>query len=342
MARSARGSAMTLLVTGSAGHLGEGLMRTLRARGIRARGVDIAHSPWTDRVGSIVDRGFVDRCMDGVTGVLHTATLHKPHVATHPAQAFIDTNVGGTLQLLESARAHGVGAFVFTSTTSVFGDALVPADGAAAARIDEDVAPRAKNIYGATKAAAEDLCRLAQRNHGLPVVVLRTSRFFPEPDDDPARRAGIADANLKANELLHRRVDLQDVVDAHLLALARAPSLGFERLIVSATTPFLHEDATALRHAAADVVARRVPGASAAYEAAGWTLPAAIDRVYDNARARALLGWTPRHGFTDALARLGEGRSIGSALAHAIGIKGYHGDAWRDGVYPVTACKEAP
>jgi len=309
---------MTLLVTGSAGHLGEGLMRTLRARGIQARGVDIAHSPWTDRVGSIVDRGFVDRCMDGVTGVLHTATLHKPHVATHPAQAFIDTNVGGTLRLLESACAHGVGAFVFTSTTSVSGDALVPADG-----------------------APEDLCRLAQRNHGLPVVVLRTSRFFPEPDDDPARRAGIEDANLKANELLYRRVDLQDVVDAHLLALARAPSLGFERLIVSATTPFLREDATALRHAAADVVARRVPGASAAYEAAGWTLPAAIDRVYDNARARALLGWMPRHGFTDALARLREGRSIGSALAHAVGIKGYHGDAWRDGVYPVTACKDA-
>jgi UDP-glucose 4-epimerase len=333
---------MTLVVTGSAGHLGEGLMRTLRARGMPARGIDIVDSPWTDAVGSITDRGFVDRCMDGITGVLHTATLHKPHVATHPAQTFIDTNIGGTLQLLESARAHGVSAFVFTSTTSVFGDALVPADGAPAAWIDEDVVPRAKNIYGATKAAAEDLCRLAHRNHGLPVLVLRTSRFFPEPDDDPVRRAGIADANLKANELLYRRVDLEDVVEAHLLALARAPSLGFERLIVSATTPFLREDAGALRHAAVDVIARRVPDASATYDAAGWALPTAIDRIYDNARARALLGWTSRYDFADALLRLREGRAIGSALAREVALKGYHGDAWRDGVYPVGARKDTP
>ncbi|TDK29248.1 NAD-dependent epimerase/dehydratase family protein [Luteimonas terrae] len=328
---------MTVLVTGSAGHLGEGLMRTLRARGIPARGIDIVASPWTDAVGSIVDRGFVDRCMAGITGVLHTATLHKPHVATHPAQAFLDTNVGGTLQLLESARAHAVAAFVFTSTTSVFGDALVPADDAPAVWIDEDVVPRAKNIYGATKAAAEDLCRLAHRNHGLPVLVLRTARFFPEADDDPARRAGIADANLKTNELLHRRADLDDIVDAHLRALDRAPAIGFDCCIVSATTPFRREDLAALRRDAAAVIARRVPGSEAAYAKAGWTLPRTIDRVYDNTRARRLLDWTPRHDFGHVIERLRASGPIGSTLAREVGIKGYHGAAWRDGLYPVAS-----
>lgn len=55
--------------------------------------------------------------------MLHTATLHKPHVSTHTRQAFVDTNISGTLNLLEEAVEQNVGAFVFTSTTSTFGDA---------------------------------------------------------------------------------------------------------------------------------------------------------------------------------------------------------------------------
>ena len=66
-------------------------------------------SPYTDRVGSIADRAFVDRAMAGVHTVVHTATLHKPHVATHSRQDFVDTNVTGTLNLLEAAAADGVG-----------------------------------------------------------------------------------------------------------------------------------------------------------------------------------------------------------------------------------------
>ena len=107
--------------------------------------------------------------MAGVHTVLHAATLHKPHVATHSRQEFVDTNITGTLNLLEEAVAAGVQAFVFTSTTSVFGDALIPPAGAPAAWITEDVTPVPKNIYGVTKAAAEDLCQLFHRNHGLAV-----------------------------------------------------------------------------------------------------------------------------------------------------------------------------
>jgi UDP-glucose 4-epimerase len=107
---------MTILVTGSAGHLGEALMRSLRASGRAVRGIDIKASPFTDRVGSVFDRAFVRRCMPEVKVVLHTATLHKPHVATHSQQGFIDTNVTGTLVLLEEAVAAAVTSFVFTST----------------------------------------------------------------------------------------------------------------------------------------------------------------------------------------------------------------------------------
>jgi nucleoside-diphosphate-sugar epimerase len=313
-----------ILVTGSAGHLGEALMRTLGGAGRRVRGIDRLASPYTDVVASITDAEVVARCMDGVGAVLHAATLHKPHVATHSRQAFIDTNITGTLNLLEAAVRAGVRAFIYTSTTSAFGDALVPPAGEPAAWITEDVVPVPKNIYGVTKVAAEDLCALAHRNQKLPCLVLRTSRFFPEADDDPAAAATYADGNLKANEFLYRRVDVEDVVDAHLLALERAPALGFGRYIISATTPLLREDTAELRRDAPAAVSRRVPGWRDVYGRLGWRMAPSIDRVYDNARARADLGWRPRHDFAAVLERVAEGGDLRSPLARTIGAKGYH------------------
>ena len=129
----------------------------------------------------------------------------------------------------------------------MFGDALVPPPGEPAAWITEDVTAVPKNIYGVTKAAAEDLCQLFTRNHSLRAIVLRTSRFFPEEDDDRAVREAYTDANIKANEFLYRRVDIEDVVSAHLLAADHAPAAGFAKYIISATTPFAREDAAELR-----------------------------------------------------------------------------------------------
>ncbi|MEI9986653.1 MAG: NAD-dependent epimerase/dehydratase family protein [Aliidongia sp.] len=149
----------------------------------------------------------------------------------------------------------------------------------------EAVASIPKNIYGVTKIAAESLCELHHRRDRLPVIVLRTSRFFPEADDDAAMRARYSAENARANELLHRRVDIADVVDAHLLALDKAPARGFGRYIVSATTPFLPGDLAALRQDAAAVVERRHPGCAALYAARGWSLFPQIGRVYVNAAA---------------------------------------------------------
>ena len=213
---------MKVLVTGSAGHLGEALVRTLQDLRYEVVGLDILASPFTTHAGSIADRGFVQQCMKGVKAVFHAATLHKPHVATHRRQEFVDTNITGTLNLLEEAVAARVESFVYTSTTSVFGDALVPPQGAPAAWITEEVAPAPKNIYGVSKAAAEDLCELFHRNQNLACIVLRTSRFFPEEDDSVQVRNTYSDANAKANEFLYRRVDMEDVVSAHLLAAQQA------------------------------------------------------------------------------------------------------------------------
>src|SRR6516225_3126978 len=105
---------MRILVTGSAGHLGEALMRTLQNTSHEVIGLDILESPFTSEVGSITDRSLFQRCLAGVDAVLHTATLHKPHVITHSRQEFVDTNITGTLNLLEEATLAGVMPFVYT------------------------------------------------------------------------------------------------------------------------------------------------------------------------------------------------------------------------------------
>jgi UDP-glucose 4-epimerase len=311
-------------VTGSAGHLGEALMRTLPGMGYDTLGIDITPSPFTAMVGSITDRAFVRRCIDGVDAVIHAATLHKPHVVTHSHQAFVDTNVSGTLNLLEEAAAAGVDAFVFTSTTSAFGRALTPDPGMPAAWITEHVAPLPRNIYGVTKVAAENLCELVHRNAGMPCVILRTSRFFPEPDDNAQTRQEYDDSNAKMNELLYRRVDIEDVVAAHLLAIERAPSIRFGRYIITATTPFAVADIHELRIDAPSVVRRRVPEYVEIYAGRGWSMFPVIDRVYANGLARAELGWKPHYDFARALSLLSAGEDHQSPLARAIGAKGYH------------------
>ncbi len=326
---------MTILVTGSSGHLGEALVRTLRDANREVIGLDIVPSEFTDEVGSIVDRNFVRRCMKDVNTVLHTATLHKPHVITHSRQSFVDTNITGTLNLLEEAVLAGVRSFVFTSTTSAFGSALTPPAGSPAAWVTEDVTPVPRNIYGVTKTAAEDFCELFHRKLRLNCLILRTSRFFPEEDDRKETREAYDDANVKANEFLYRRVDLEDVVSAHLLAIEKAPVIGFGRYIVSATTPFTRDDLPELRSNAPAVVRRRIPEYEAEYARRGWRMFPGIDRVYVNERARNDLGWKPRYDFRYVLDKLKAGADPRSPLARKVGSKGYHSETFAEGPFPV-------
>ncbi|MBI3676473.1 MAG: NAD(P)-dependent oxidoreductase [Proteobacteria bacterium] len=327
---------MTILVTGSAGHLGEALMRSLRATGQAALGIDLKPSLFTDSVGSICDRGFVGRSMHGVRAVLHAATLHKPHIATHTQQDFLDTNVTGTLVLLEAALAAGVRAFVFTSTTSAFGSALTPSPGEPAAWVTEDVVPIPKNIYGVSKLAGEDLCELAFRTRRLPVIILRTSRFFPEADDDAKIRAKYEVANVQANELLYRRVDLEDVVSAHFLAVGKAEEIGFGRYIISASTPFAPSDLAELRRNAPAVVYRMYPDCEALFTARSWAIFPNLDRVYVNDLARAKLDWKPKYDFAHMLACLRTSTDFRSQLARDVGAKGYHSITFENEPYPIA------
>ena len=271
-------------------------------------GLDVAPGADTDVIGSVADRALIGRTFAdrGIEAVIHGAALHKPDIVRYPRQAFIDVNVGGTLNLLEAAVASKASRFVFTSTTSLMiSSAIREARGEAAVWIDESLAllePR--NIYGVTKLAAEQVCRLIHAEHGLPVLILRTGRFFPEDDDTHLALSG---ENMKANELLHRRLTVEDAAEAHVVALDRAPEIGFGTFILSAPTPFAREDVVALKADAPAVIARLFPDAATLYAARGWQLPESIDRIYDAGHAERVLGFRCRTGFAEVLAAMRDG-----------------------------------
>jgi UDP-glucose 4-epimerase len=197
------------------------------------------------------------------------------------------------------------------------------------------VAPIPRNIYGATKLAGEHLCREIARNDRLPVVILRTSRFFPEEDDSAAARAGFAQDNLQALELLYRRADIADMASAHLLAIDRAAEVGVGPFVVSATTPFGEADLPALGSDAGAVVRALFPESERLFAERGWRFFQTIDRVYSNRRAREVLGWQPKHDFHHVLECLAQGRDWRSELTLAVGSKGYHDEVFAEGPYPV-------
>lgn len=302
---------MQILLTGSSGWLGRFLSPLLRRAGHVPLGLDVAPGPHTDVVGSVADTPLVRRLFADYRfdGVIHAAALHKPDIARYPRQAFVDVNVTGTLNLLEAAAAHGTSRFVSTSTTSLMiTQAIRDETAPAAAWLDETSGPlQPRNIYGVTKRTAEELARLFHAEHGLPMVVLRTARFFPEDDDTHDHLAG---ENMKANEFLHRRLTVEDCALAHLAALEKAPAIGFGLYIVSAPTPFGRADAALLKTDAPAVIARYFPDAASLYAARGWSLPASIGRVYDAAAIERDLGFRCRTDFAAVLAALREGRPL--------------------------------
>jgi nucleoside-diphosphate-sugar epimerase len=305
---------MRILLTGSSGWLGRFLARRLREEGQDVVGLDVAPGVDTHVLGSVADRPLIDRIFaeQGIEAVIHAGALHKPDIARYPARAFVDVNVTGTLNLLEAAAAAGNDRFVFTSTTSLMISRAVRAGKAGGARraawMDESFGPlEPRNIYGVTKLAAENLCRLAHEQDGLAVVVLRTGRFFPEEDDTHRNLFG---PNIKANEFLNRRLTVEDSAEAHLAALARAPQVGFGTFIVSAPPPFSPDEAEALIDDAPAVIARHFPQAPEIYARAGWKLPTHIDRIYDPARAEAELGFRCRTDFAAVLEALEREREL--------------------------------
>jgi nucleoside-diphosphate-sugar epimerase len=269
---------MRVLVTGSSGQLGAEVCRQL-SEAHAVTGLDVAPGPFTHVVGAVEDRSLVFEQVSRVDAVVHVASLHAPHRDQLPKSRFVDVNVQGALHLLEAAVAHRCRRFIYTSTTSVYGRAMEPR-GPAAVWVTEELTPQPRDIYDVTKLAAEQLCRLIHEEHGLPVILLRTSRFYPQPFE------------VLAVHRLHRGLDVRDCAWAHTLALESQVPFGLYN--VSARSPFQREDLPELWLDAAAVIRRRAPEVAELFARRRISLPSRLDRVYVISRAEAELGFQPR------------------------------------------------
>ena len=279
---------MKIVVTGVSGRVGRAIYVRL-AREHDVIGLDRAPSSTADVVGDLGDAALLRRVLAGADAVVHTAALHAPHVGLVSDAEFERVNVDGTRRVLDAAVAANVPRLVFTSSTAVYGDAATPRD--RAGWVDETLAPQPVTIYHHTKLAAEALLRTAADFGGPVVRILRMSRCFPEP------------APLMAAYRLHR-----DVAQAHALALTDA-GRPHATYIVSGATPFQPGDAQALLHDAPSVLRARCPDLVEEFALRDWTLPAAIDRVYDAGAIARELGWRPRYGYDEVLAMFDAGWS---------------------------------
>lgn len=274
---------MRILVTGAAGLIGSGVAARL-ASDHDVIGLDLVPGPHVQLVGDCHNVAEWRQQVGRINAIVHVAALHVPHVGKRNDEEFRRTNVEATSRLLDFAGTVGASHFVLTSTTSLYGHALDPAD--EAVWVDEALEPQPRDIYDETKLEAETL--VASAGGSMTVTSLRMSRCFPEPAENMAWYR------------LYRGIDRRDVAEAHALALLRlGPRATY---VVSAATPFLREDCEMLFHGPAEVIQARCPGLIEEATAKGWNPPRSVDRVYDCGLAMSELGFAPRFGIDACLA----------------------------------------
>ncbi|KUL31024.1 NAD-dependent epimerase/dehydratase family protein [Actinoplanes awajinensis] len=267
-------------MTGTSGRVGDAVARDLEAAGWTTRGADLVPGPRTTIVGDLRDLRVRRALVHGADLVVHAAALHAPHVGRVADEEFRSVNVDATAALLHDAEAAGVRRVVYISSTSVYGNALVPAD--RAVWVDEQLPPQPRDIYDETKLAAEASAAAAS----MPSVTLRIARCFPEP------------LPVLAVRLLHRAVLLTDVAAAVVGVAAQDTVTGVFN--IAGRYPFTRADCVALFDDAAAVIADRAPQVAAEFRSRGWPLPKSLDRVYDSAAAAAAFSYQP----TEAALRL--------------------------------------
>jgi len=272
-----------IIVTGANGDLGKVIMANFTDLGLPVYGIDLEAGPWVNEVLDIRQQQPVDRVLKNAESVIHTAALHARHLDLgYSKAAFVETNIQGTLNLLEAAKQHGLSKFIYTSSTSIYGTAMV--DEQQAVWVDEQLKEQPRDIYDITKQAAEQLCKDFYEVDGLQTCSLRVSRFLPEPDQ------------VLTNHRLYRGLDLRDAALAHKLALS-TDLTQFEIFVISSQSPFKPDDLRQIMLDAPSVIKRYFPHAEEFYANKTWALPQSIDRVYVVDKARVILGYNPQYNF---------------------------------------------
>ena len=298
---------MNVLLTGSEGFIGSHLAEALVASGHKVRAFVLYNSfnswGWLDHCatdgkgefevfpGDIRDPHGVKEAMKGCESVLHLAALIGIPYSYHSPDSYVDTNVKGTLNILQAARDLGVKRVIHTSTSEVYGTArFIP--------ITEDHPIQGQSPYSATKIGADQLALSFHSSFGLPITILRPFNTYGPRQSARAVIPTIITQILKGKKeislgSLHPTRDLvyvEDTVAGFVNAL-KAPEIGGE--VIHLGTGYEISIGT-LAETVAGLMGIEVK-IKGSQERVRPTRSEVERLVADPAKAKKLLKWQPQH-----------------------------------------------
>lgn len=308
-----------VLVTGADGFIGSYLTERLVELGAEVRAFCLYNSRgswgWLDqadasvrdaldvRLGDIRDARFVEAACEGVEVIFHLAALIAIPYSYVAPQSFVDTNVQGTLNVLEAARRSGVSRVVHTSTSEVYGTPqTLP--------IRETHPLNAQSPYAATKVAADQLTLAFHWSYGVPAVVLRPfNTYGPRQSTRAVLPTIVAQLLRGKREISLGRLDtrrdmtfVSDTVEGFVLAASCEGIDGATIQLGSGRTETIEK----LFRTVCDVMG--VDDARPVMDERRLRPEASEVEVLqsDPSRARELLGWTAQTTLEDGVRRLVE------------------------------------
>lgn len=303
-----------VLVTGADGFIGSHLTECLVAHGCDVRAFTFYNSfnswGWLDRIspatrdaldvfcGDIRDPNGVREAMKGVDVVFHLAALIAIPFSYHSPDSYVDTNVKGTLNVLQAARDAGCSRIVITSTSEVYGTArYVP--------IDEVHPMQPQSPYSASKIAADMIAESFHLSFGLPVVIVRPfNTYGPRQSARAVIPTIITQLFSGSTEIklgsLHPTRDFNFVTDtaAGFIAIAEADKS------VGGTTNIASQDEISIGALASELIRQINPSAKILCDNIR-TRPgdSEVERLLGSSqKIRQITGWSPKYDLERGLA----------------------------------------
>ncbi len=302
-----------ILITGADGFIGSHLTETLISQGINVRSFVMYNSfnswGWLDTLpkdiqdnldvftGDIRDPHGVEQAMAGCDVVLHLAALIAIPYSYHSPDTYVDTNIKGTLNILQAARKLRIEKVVHTSTSEVYGTArYVP--------IDEEHPLQPQSPYSATKIGADQLALSFYNSFNMPVAIVRPFNTYGPRQSAraviPAVITQIASGRRKLKlGAIHPTRDFNYVKDTvnGFISVAEADSSVGEIINIGSNYEISIGDLV-------DMIAN-IMGVKVEIETDNQRLrpeKSEVDRLWaDNTKARELIGWEPLYAALDGL-----------------------------------------
>ncbi len=308
---------MRVLVTGAGGFIGSHLTEELVKKGYSVKALayynSLGSAEWLDHLpknvrekidiiwGDIRDLSFICRAMEGCEGVFHLAALIGiPYSYVNP-ESYIDTNVKGTMNILEAARNLGIKKIIHTSTSEVYGSALfVP--------ITEEHPLQGQSPYSASKIGADQMAYAYASSFDLPVVTMRPFNTFGPRQSLRAVIPTVITQLLRGDGLLKIGAieptrDFSHVSDtvAGFIAAFESDNPDIIGQTINLGSNFEISIGDMI-----ELVGKTI-GKTPNYEMQGERIRpenSEVQRLYcDNTKAKEMLGWTPSYAGLDGFER---------------------------------------